>query len=328
MEDKLRAIAEEQLQGVELRRCNADPPASAVLLAAAGVALALSRATCGPPRRRSPSCSRICRRCRRRGGRARARLPVRAASVMRLLHVEASAAPSERHLLQAAAGRARAPAACGSAPTRTSWTRLRLACTRASSATRRSTRSPAGASPTARATTSARPSSSSSSRRSSSASSASVLRSPPTEALIAGVGVVAAARLLAVAAARGAGRRRHLRRGRLQRHLRAASAHARRDGRRPRVPTTAAAIGNFSWYSTSRGTGARVHVTDALRCVVAAISSATNARRSRPQLPPETQATVLITVHVAVAVAALVLFLLLSRRSKRCTSTRRRRRRV
>jgi len=44
-------------------------------------------------------------------------------------------------------------------------------------------------------------------------------------------------------------------------------------------------------------------------------------RRSRPQLPAETQATVLITVHVAVAVAALVLFLLLSRRSKRRTST-------
>ena len=44
-------------------------------------------------------------------------------------------------------------------------------------------------------------------------------------------------------------------------------------------------------------------------------------RRSRPQLPPETQATVLIAVHVAVAVAALVLFLLLSRRSTRRTST-------
>ena len=44
-------------------------------------------------------------------------------------------------------------------------------------------------------------------------------------------------------------------------------------------------------------------------------------RRSRPQLPAETQATVLIAVHVAVAVAALVLFLLLSRRSKRRTST-------
>ena len=52
-----------------------------------------------------------------------------------------------------------------------------------------------------------------------------------------------------------------------------------------------------------------------------AISSATMPRRSRPQLPPETQATVLIAVHVAVAVAALVLFLLLSRRSKRRTST-------
>ena len=44
-------------------------------------------------------------------------------------------------------------------------------------------------------------------------------------------------------------------------------------------------------------------------------------RRSRPQLPPETQATVLMAVHVAVAVAALVLFLILSRRSKRRTST-------
>ena len=38
-------------------------------------------------------------------------------------------------------------------------------------------------------------------------------------------------------------------------------------------------------------------------------------------MPPETQATVLIAVHVAVAVAALVLFLLLSRRSTRRTST-------
>ena len=42
MEDKLRAIAAEQLQGVERPDvAKADPPSSASLLAAAGVALAL-----------------------------------------------------------------------------------------------------------------------------------------------------------------------------------------------------------------------------------------------------------------------------------------------
>ena len=109
MEDKLRAIAEEQLQGVEVAEellqgveqpnvAKADPPPSAALLAAAGVALALvsrdvwtSASTLAellpdlPPQPQATAAA-LALACL-----------VRAASVMRLLHVEASAAPAERH---------------------------------------------------------------------------------------------------------------------------------------------------------------------------------------------------------------------------------------
>ena len=93
----MRAIAEEQLQGISPP--NADPPSSAVLLAAAGVALALlsrdvwtSAAALAeqllpdlPPLPQAAAAAlALC-------------CLVRAASVMRLLHVEASAAPAERH---------------------------------------------------------------------------------------------------------------------------------------------------------------------------------------------------------------------------------------
>ena len=91
----MRAIAEEQLQGISTP--NADPP-SAVLLAAAGVALALlsrdvwtSAAMLAellpdlPPLPQAAAAA-LALACL-----------VRAASVMRLLHVEASAAPAERH---------------------------------------------------------------------------------------------------------------------------------------------------------------------------------------------------------------------------------------
>ena len=99
MEDKLRAIAEVQLQGVERPDvAKADPPTSASLLAAAGVALALlsrdvwtSAAALAellpdlPPLPQAAAAA-LALACL-----------VRAASVMRLLHVEASAAPAERH---------------------------------------------------------------------------------------------------------------------------------------------------------------------------------------------------------------------------------------
>jgi hypothetical protein len=98
MEDKLRAIAEVQLQGVERPDvAKADPPSSASLLAAAGVALALlsrdvwtSASTLAellpdlPPLPQAAAAA-LALACL-----------VRAASVMRLLHVEASAAPSEQ----------------------------------------------------------------------------------------------------------------------------------------------------------------------------------------------------------------------------------------